>query len=218
MNPEFAELRVRMVDGQVRTTDVTDNRLLDAMLAIPREAFVEPRLKPLAYIDEDLEIAPGRFMMEPSPFAKLVQLADVGASERVLDIGCGTGYSTAVLALIAEHVTGVESEASLAEAARTALASLGASNATVVVGPLTAGHADGAPYDVILINGAVDAVPPHLFDQLREGGRLVAVEGRGNAGTARLYVKSGGVVAGRRGFNAAVKPLPGFERTPAFQF
>jgi protein-L-isoaspartate(D-aspartate) O-methyltransferase len=218
MNADFSELRTKMVDGQVRTTDVTDPAIIEAMLTIPREAFVDERRRALAYIDEDIEIAPRRYLMEPSPFAKLVQLADIRPGETVLDVGAGTGYSSAVLSRLAGRVVAIESDAALAERARAALAGLAVENVAVVTGPLAAGHAEAAPYDVILLEGAVETLPDALFAALAEGGRLVAVEGHGNAGIARLYLKSGGIVTGRRAFNAAVKPLPGFERTPAFVF
>jgi protein-L-isoaspartate(D-aspartate) O-methyltransferase len=218
MSTDFSELRTKMVDGQVRTTDVTDPAILEAMLTIPREAFVDERMRPLAYIDEDIEIARGRYLMEPSPFAKLVQLAEIRPGETVLDVGSGTGYSAAVLSRLAGHVVALESDPALAERARATLAAQAVDNVTVATGPLSAGHPDAAPYDIIIVEGAVEVLPDALFAELREGGRLVAVEGRGNAGVARIYLKSGGIVTGRRAFNAAVKPLPGFERIPAFVF
>ncbi|MDH6229736.1 protein-L-isoaspartate(D-aspartate) O-methyltransferase [Mesorhizobium soli] len=224
MNTDFSEQRVKMVDGQVRTTDVTDSGVLDAMLTVPREAFVPVKRQSLAYIDEHIEITPAeagkpaRYLMEPSPFAKLVQLADVRPTDFVLDIGCGTGYSAAVLSRLASSVVALESDSALADAATSTLSSLGYDNVAVVQGPLQAGYAAEAPYDVIFLDGSVEDLPKALFDQLKEGGRLVAVEGQGNAGVARLFIKTTGVVTGRRAFNAAIRPLPGFERARAFEF
>jgi protein-L-isoaspartate(D-aspartate) O-methyltransferase len=224
MSADFSERRVKMVDGQVRTTDVTNAPLLDAMLSVPREAFVGAGQRDLAYIDEDIRISDGaegggaRYLMEASPLAKLLQLAEIDASDSALDVGCGTGYSTALLSLLARSVIGLESDPALAEAAKATLSAQGCDNATVVTGPLPHGHAAKAPYNVILIGGSVEDVPAALLDQLAEGGRLVAVEGQGNAGVARLFFKAGGVVTGRRAFNAAIKPLPGFERVRAFEF
>lgn len=218
MSIDFAELRARMVDSQLRTTDVTEPAILDAMGALPRELFVDEKRRSLAYLDEDLQIAPGRYLMEPSPLAKLLQLAGILSTDRVLDVGTGTGYSAAVLSRLAASVVALESDQSLAASAREALSRTGAANVEVVVGPLASGHAAGAPYDVIVLQGAVDTLPDSLTAQLGNGGRLVAVEGRGNAGIAKVYLNSGGVITGRRAFNAALKPLSGFERTPAFEF
>ncbi|MFK0690393.1 protein-L-isoaspartate O-methyltransferase [Mesorhizobium sp. IMUNJ 23033] len=223
MSADFSERRVKMVDGQIRTTDVTSAPLLDAMLSVPREAFVGADQRDLAYIDGDIRISDGanggaRYLMEPSPLAKLLQLAEIGVGESVLDVGCGTGYSAALLSRLARSVVALESDPALAETARSTLSALGCDNVTVVTGPLPQGHAAKAPYDVIFIGGSVEDVPASLFDQLSEGGRLVAVEGQGNSGVARLFFKTGGVVTGRRAFNAAIKPLPGFERIHAFEF
>jgi protein-L-isoaspartate(D-aspartate) O-methyltransferase len=220
---DFERLRAKMVDGQLRTTDVNRVPLLDAFMSVPREAFVPARLKPLAYLDEDLEITSSgsqarRFLMEPSPFAKLLQLADIGPTDLVLDVGAATGYSAAILSRIAGSVIALEDDASFADAATAHLAELGFDNVAVVQGALSIGYPSEAPYDVIVIEGAVDEVPQALFDQLKDGGRLVVVEGHGNAGVANLYVKQGNVVSARRGFNAAVKPLPGFQKEPAFEF
>jgi protein-L-isoaspartate(D-aspartate) O-methyltransferase len=222
MTAEYAHLRVKMVDGQLRTTGITDARILLAMGSIPREAFLPALRRPLAYLDEDIDIptASGRprHLMEPSPFARLAQLAVIGPADRVLDVGCGTGYSSAVLSRLAASVDGLECEADLAESARATLAKLDVGNVTVVEGALEDGYPQNAPYDVILLGGAVDEVPEALFGQLVEGGRVVAVIGEGNAGIARICVKEGGVVSCRRAFNAAIRPLPGFRRAPAFEF
>jgi len=222
MTAEYALLRVRMVDGQLRTTGITDARVLWAMGAIAREAFVPAVRRPLAYLDEDIDIPTrsrhARYLMEPAPFARLVQLAGIRPADRVLDVGCGSGYSSAVLSRLAASVVGLECDADLAESARSTLDNAGFDNVTIVEGALEAGYPQNAPYDVILVGGAVDEVPEALFGQLAEAGRLVAVTGEGNAGIARICVKESGVVSCRRAFNAAIRPLPGFRRAPAFEF
>lgn len=222
MSADFSARRVKMVDGQLRTTDVTNAPILDAFLVVPREAFLPASQRDLAYIDEDIRLAgvtgEPRYMMEPSPLAKLLQLAGIGSEDSVLDVGCGSGYSAAILSRLARTVTALESDSGLAETARTTLASLGYDNVTVVEGELRDGYAQNAPYNVILLGGSVEEVPQALLDQLAEGGRLVAVEGHGNAGVARLFLKTTGIATGRRAFNAAIKPLPGFERVRVFEF
>ncbi len=222
MAADFQDLRTKMVDNQIRTTDVTDLRVIDAFLTVPREFFVPANRQVLAYIDEDQllegEGTAPRYLMEPSPFAKLIQLAKVNKNDVVLDIGCGTGYSSAILSELAGSVIGLESDSSLSAIAAARLQELGHDNVVIVSGDLKAGYPSEAPYDVIFIEGAVDFVPEVLFNQLKEGGRLIAVEGRGNAGVARIYVKENGVASGRSVFNTAVRPLPGFERVEQFEF
>ena len=219
----YDELRQTMVDSQIRTTDVTNLRVVDAFLTVPREAFVSDQRKPFAYIDDDIEISgpsaeARRFLMEPSPFAKLVQLADVQSGDLVLDIGCGTGYSSAVLSLLGNAVIALESDEELADRASEILLENGFDNIAVVTGSLDAGYAGEGPYDVIFIGGSVDSVPDALFDQMKDGGRLVVVEGHGLGGFATLYVKDGAYVSGRKSFNLSVKALPGFQRKMEFSF
>ncbi len=223
MESDYSGQRVRMVDGQLRTTDVTSAAVLDAMLTVPREEFVDAPRRPLAYIDEDLIVlpggdGPGRYLMEPSPFAKLVQLAEVGPSDFVLDVGCCSGYSSAVLSRLASSVVALESDDALADLAAANLSRLGYDNVAVVRGALEKGYPAEAPYDVIFLGGSVQIVPEALLEQLKDGGRLVAVEGTGNAGRARVYLKSGDTATARNAFNCAIKPLPGFERAATFRF
>lgn len=218
MTIDYTAQRLKMVDGQLRTTDVTNVPILDAMNSVPREEFVPAARKALAYIDEDIEVAPGRYLVEPSPFGKLLQLAEIRKEDVVLDVGSGTGYSAAILSKLASSVIALESDADLAAAATQTLARLGADNVAIVEGPLEAGYENEAPFDIIVVEGAVEEMPEQLFAQLKEGGRLVAVVGQGNTGKAMLFLKENGMVAARRGFNCAIKPLAAFHRPPAFQF
>lgn len=224
MSNDSESARVKMVDNQLRTTGVTSYPVLDAFLSVPREAFVPARFKALAYIDDDIEIAPAeperpaRYLMEPSPLAKLVQLAEIGPDDVVLEIGCGMGYVSAVLSRLASSVVALESDEHLAAIASETLAANGYDNVAVVVGPLEEGYAPESPFDVIFFDGAVEAIPEAMFDQLREGGRLVAVEGYGNASRAKLFLREGGVTSERAAFNTSVKPLPGFRRPEVFVF
>jgi protein-L-isoaspartate(D-aspartate) O-methyltransferase len=216
---DFATARRMMVDGQVRTSDVTDQRIIGAMLDLPREQFVSARHAALAYLDLDVAVGEGpRRLLKPMVLAKLIQAAQVGAADRVLDIACGTGYSSALLARLARSVTALEEDAALAHAARENLAALGAGNIDVVAGPLPEGWAGAAPYDVILVNGAAEAVPENLLRQLGMGGRLVAVIGRGPASKAVLYLATGRGTTGVPVFDAAAPALPGFAKPPAFVF
>jgi protein-L-isoaspartate(D-aspartate) O-methyltransferase len=217
------EARNRMVDGQVRTADVTDLRILAAMLELPRERFVPPEQADLAYTDLDIPLsdAPGaapRRLMRPRTLAKLIQAADVAATDRVLDVGCTTGYGAAVLARLAADVVALDEDRALTALAARALADCGFDNVTVMAGPLTGGVPPRAPYDVIVLEGACEVAPRALFDQLADRGRLVCVEGRGLSGRAMLYVASGGAVSGRSVFDAAAPLLPGFAAPPAFVF
>lgn len=215
---DYAALRMKMVDGQIRTTDVTSHSVLGAFIAVRREDFVAERLKPVAYIDNDIEIAPGRYMMAPSPLAKMLQLAEIRSGDSVLDLGAGTGYVSALLAHLAGSVVALESDAALAAQARANLEAIGLGNVSVVEGDLAEGCPSEAPFDVIFVNGAVETIPDALFSQLKQGGRLVAVVGRGLSSGARIFVREGNAHSERFAFNASVRLLPGFEKVAEFQF
>jgi protein-L-isoaspartate(D-aspartate) O-methyltransferase len=213
---DFAAARRHMVDGQVRTTDVTDLRIISAMLEVPRERFMPPASTALAYLDLDVPVGGARRLLRPMVLAKLIQAAELEASDRVLDVGCATGYTAAVLAPIAARVVALEQDAGLAKAAREALSSQ--SNVEVVSGTLAEGWPQGAPYDVIVLDGATDIAPHALCQQLKEGGRLVCVLGSGPGSKAMLYRRSGGETGGRPVFDASAGLLPGFAKTPVFAF
>lgn len=204
----IANARQAMVDSQLRTSGVLDWRVLDAMGAIPRERFVPDVRRGLAYAETAHALdGNGHVLAPPAVFGKLVQLADIKPSDVILDVGCGTGYSSAVLASIGSAVVGIEDDKVLVARANDILADLEISNAAVLCGPLEKGVAKEAPFDVILIEGQVDEVPDSLLKQLRDGGRLVAVVGNGAAAVARIFVKSLGAVAVRTEFNATLPPL-----------
>jgi len=211
-----------MVESQLRPNGVTDLRINKAMLEIPRERFVAASRQAFAYIDEDVPASEGanpRFVMEPMVFARLIQLAEISGDDIVLDVGCGLGYSTAVLSHLAQSVVALEDNAELVAEASARLAEVGVSNAAVVEGPLNAGYPSEAPYDVIVINGCVGEVPEALLGQLKDGGRLVAVVDNGPVGKATVYVRQDGAISSRVAFDATVAPLPGFEKKrPAFVF
>jgi protein-L-isoaspartate(D-aspartate) O-methyltransferase len=213
---DFATRRVMMVDTQVRPSDVTKFPIIAAMLAVPREVFVPPARREAAYVGENLDIAPGRVVLEPRTLAKLLDALDVQPGELVLDLGCGFGYSTAVIARLADAVVGVEEDEAMAAEAQRTLSAEGVDNAAVVVGPLAAGDARHAPFDVITIQGGVESVPDALLAQLKEGGRIGAVFMQGALGTVRIGYKIDGVVSWRQAFNAAAPILPGFSAPREF--
>jgi len=216
---DYAASRFNMVESQLRTNKILDHAILEAFETLPRERFVPAALRSIAYVDEDIEIAPGRYLMEPMVLGRLLQAVAPQAHETALDVGCGTGYATMMLGRLAATVVGLESDPELVGEARRILTELEADNTAIVKGPLTEGYAKQAPYNVILLNGAVAEVPYAIREQLADGGRLVAViRDSAGIGRATLMQRTGDVVSGRVLFDAAVPLLPGFERPPAFVF
>jgi len=207
-----------MVDTQVRPADVTKFPIIDAMLQVPRERYVPQSLREAAYVGENLPLGDGRVMLDPRSLAKLLDMLSVGPTDVVLDIGCGHGYSTAVLAHLAEFVVGLEADADRAADAQATLSENGVDNAAVVDGPLEEGAAKSGPYDVIVLQGAAIEVPKAILDQLREGGRIGCIFAQGALGVARIGRKVDGRVGWRDAFNAGAPVLPGFGRAAAFAF
>jgi protein-L-isoaspartate(D-aspartate) O-methyltransferase len=214
--------RQKMVDGQVRPSDVTDLRIIDAMLDVPREAFVSQNQVALAYLDLDLDVAEGgsakRFLIKPAITARLLQAAEIKAGDNVLVVGCATGYMAALAAKLAARVTATESDAALVAKAKAILAQLGLANVTVQTAAPAEGDMSAAPYDVIVLNGASEIVPDRLYRQLKEGGRLVGVFSMSRPQRAMVVTSSHGDFGSRALFDAAVPVLPGLERPAAFVF
>jgi protein-L-isoaspartate(D-aspartate) O-methyltransferase len=210
--------RRMMVDGQVRTADVTDLDLIGAMLTVPRERFVPAALAGQAYCDGDIALGGGRVLLKPMVLAKLIQAARVGAGDTVLDVGCATGYSSAVLARLAGRVVALEQDEALAAQAKAALAAVGTGGVAVAVAPLTDGWPEAAPYDIIFLNGATETVPQTLGRQLKPNGRLACIFSRGPSGKAMIYRRIEDHLVGRPVFDAAAPVLPGFVAPPAFVF
>ena len=219
---DHATQRLNMVESQVRPSDVTDRRITRAMREIPREAFVPGPLKSIAYADEPLKISDTahnqRYILAPRLLAKLVQLLEIEPDGMVLDVGPATGYSTALLARLGQVVVALEEDARLAERMQEVLANQGVDNAVVISGSMAAGAADEGPYDAILINGAVVDVPTALLDQLKDGGRCVAVSIDNGVGRATVWRRHGMSFDRRPAFDASAPYLPGFEPAAGFVF
>jgi protein-L-isoaspartate(D-aspartate) O-methyltransferase len=216
---DFAAARLNMVESQLRTNKVTDLRLLEAFETVPRELFVPEPLRGIAYIDEDVALGGERFVMEPRVLARLLQAAAPRPEDVALDLGCGSGYATAILSHLVATVVALEDDSALAATANRTLGELEIDNAVVVEGRLTEGYPKQAPYNVILLDGAVAEVPPAIADQLAEAGRLVTVVSAGpGLGRATLMQRDGGVISSRVLYDAALPVLPGFEAEPGFVF
>jgi protein-L-isoaspartate(D-aspartate) O-methyltransferase len=217
---DYEAARHNMIESQIRTNKVTNRALLDVLASVPRERFVPPERAFAAYVDEDIPVAPGRYLMEPMVFARLVQLAEPKPTDRALLVGSGTGYGAAVLARLVDAVVALESDPALVARAREQIYRLAfESNLLQVEGPLPQGWPEKAPYDVILLEGSAELVPQALFDQLGNGGRLVAViDDEEGIGRAVLHTRRDDVLSHRPYFDAAVSRLPGFERPQGFVF
>lgn len=217
---DFASARRHMVDGQVRPADVTDLRITTAMLEVPRETFVPEQSRALAYLDLDFDLhaagAATRYLMKPMVLAKLIQALEIESTDKVLIVGAATGYSAALISRMAGEVVALEQDEGLARIAKDALS--GVANVKVVTGPLAAGYAGAAPYDAILVEGAVETLPDAFRAQLKEGGRLVCVMGAAPAGAAMVYRRSGAELGGRPFFDASAALLPGFAKEAEFAF
>jgi len=216
---EFGAARAHMIESQLRPNKVIDARVLDAFGGIRRELFVPDHLRVVAYIDEDLPLGGGRYLMEPMVVARLLQAAQIERTDKVLIIGAGTGYEAALAAALARSVIALEEDPELARRARAALVEHFIASVSVVEGPLPQGYRPRAPYDVVLFCGAVADVPSEIDTQLAEGGRVLAVVKSANGiGRATLWARTGGVMARRVLFDAATPLLPGFSPKPAFAF
>ena len=214
---DFAALRRTMVDGQIRTADVTDRPLIQAMLDVPRERFVPTGQANLAYLDLDLRVGEGtRRLLKPMVLAKMLQALQISSGQRSLDVGCVTGYAAALMARLGASVVALEENPVLARHARANLA--GFQGVSVVEGPLADGFADGAPYDSILVEGAVEQEPSRLFHQLADGGGLICIRASGPTGKVVFYRRDGSDITARTIFDAAGTVLPGFARPEAFAF
>jgi protein-L-isoaspartate(D-aspartate) O-methyltransferase len=214
---DFAQARTNMVDSQLRPNGITDGRILEAMQVVKREDYVPEGQRTIAYMDEDVPLSGGRFMIEPMAFARMLQVAQVKPQDRVLVVGTATGYGAAVLSLLAASVVAVESDAGLAALARENLANL--AKVSVMEGDLAAGCAKNGAFDLIVIEGRVEQVPEALFAQLANGGRIVAALGGQEMAKCCIWTVSGPKRAQRAAFDMTIAPLPGFGKPrPAFAF
>lgn len=213
---DYAARRTMMVDTQIRPSDVTKFPIIDAMLSVPREDFVPADKIEAAYVGDNVSLGGTRVVLEPRTLAKMLDALDIHADELVMDIGCGLGYSAAVMSRMAAAVVAVEEDENLAEEAQAALARVDADNVILHTGALTAGAEGHGPYDVIVIQGAVEHLPDAIPAQLKEGGRIAVLFAEGELGAVRVGYKIDGEMNWRFAFNAGAPVLPGFERHRAF--
>ncbi|SFR45790.1 protein-L-isoaspartate(D-aspartate) O-methyltransferase [Yoonia tamlensis] len=213
---DYTTRRTMMVDTQVRPSDVTKFPIIDAMLAVPREQFVPDNLREAAYVGENIDIGGGRTVLEPRTLGKMLDALDIQPGHVALDLACGMGYSTAVLAHMCEFVVAVEDNEARAEEAQTLLSAQGIDNAAVMTGPLAEGSAKSGPFDIIMVQGAVETVPDAVLAQLRDGGRIACIFAEGSLGVVRVGHKLDGVVNWRFAFNASAPLVAGFTKTTEF--
>lgn len=213
---DFAMRRTMMVDTQVRPSDVTKFPIIDAMLHVPRENYVPDSKREAAYMGENIDLGAGRVMLEPRTLAKMLDAVDIQSDEMVLDLGCGLGYSAAVIARLADFVIAVEEDEALAGEAQTLLSENGADNVAVVAGPLTEGNAKNGPYDVVMIQGAIEEFPEALANQLNDGGRVACIFAEGMLGTVKIGYKIDGEIVWRPSFAAGAPLVSGFEAQKGF--
>jgi len=205
-----------MVDTQIRPADVTKFPIIEAMLQVRREVFVPDNLNETAYADAILDLGHGRVILEPRTFAKMLDAVDIQGNELVLDIGCGLGYSSAVIGKFSEAVVSIEENEAMAAEAEANLAAEGCLNVAVVQGSLAQGAAQHAPFDVIVVQGAVERMPAALIEQLAEGGRIVAVFSQKGQGAVRVGYKTDGQMSWRFACNAFAPVLKGFMAERSF--
>ena len=218
--PDFAKARLQMVESQLRPNRVTDEVLLTAMETTPREVFVPQEARGFAYLDEDIEIAPSRWLMEPMVFARLAQAASLQPHHRVLDVACATGYSTIILGKLAGQVMGIDRDKGFIALAQNVARNLGVANVQFSQTEPVEGFSPTAPYDAIFINGSVAQIPADLFEQLKDGGKLMTVyrDSITATGKARCYQKQGGKITHRDLFDASCYVVAGFEKPERFTF
>ncbi|WHZ34115.1 protein-L-isoaspartate O-methyltransferase [Sagittula sp. MA-2] len=213
---DFATRRRMMVDTQVRPSDVTEFPIIEAMLTVPREAFVPRDRIEAAYVSEHVPLGGGRVLLDPRVFAKMLDALDISNDDLVLDVGAGLGYSAAVIARIAEAVVAVEDDDTRASEAQSLLSEHHADNVILHEGTLDAGASEHGPYDVIIVEGGVETLPETLCDQLKEGGRMAVIFMEGALGTVRVGHKYDGAINWRFAFNGTAPVLPGFTKDEVF--
>ncbi len=212
----YSTRRTTMVDTQVRPSDVTKFPIIDAMLRVPREAYIPDALREAAYIGENVDLGAGRVVLEARTLAKMLDALDISGDQLVLDVGCGLGYSSAVIACLAEAVIALEEDTDMAAEAERILGENGSDNVAVIDGKLTAGAAKHGPYDAIIIEGGVEQIPASLIDQLKDGGRIGAIFMENALGICRIGHKINGQMSWRFSFNASAPVLQGFEQEKSF--